>query len=159
MRAEWGMNGAIEAQGDQIRHLTESECWSLLRSADVGRLAVAIGDHPDVFPVNHFIDGNSIVFRSAAGTKLAASVLGRSVAFEADGYDPTDGEAWSVVVKGRARLIENMFEFLEAEQLPLFPWHVGPKPNIVRIDPDEITGRRFFAAGRREHADDADDAD
>jgi nitroimidazol reductase NimA-like FMN-containing flavoprotein (pyridoxamine 5'-phosphate oxidase superfamily) len=144
------MNGALDTQHDQIRHLTESECWSLLRSVDVGRLAVAIGDHPDLFPINHFVDGNSIVFRSAAGTKLAASVLGRSVAFEVDGYDADDGEAWSVVVKGRARLVENMFEYLEAEQLPLFPWHQGAKPNIVRIEPDDVTGRRFFAAGRRD---------
>ena len=146
------MNGARDRHQDQIRPLTESECWSLLRSADVGRLAVAIGDHPDVFPINHFVDGNSIVFRSAAGTKLAAAVLGRSVAFEVDGYDPDEGEAWSVVVKGHARLIENMFEYLEAEELPLFPWHQGPKPNIVRIEPDEVTGRRFFADGRREAA-------
>jgi nitroimidazol reductase NimA-like FMN-containing flavoprotein (pyridoxamine 5'-phosphate oxidase superfamily) len=151
------MNGALHTQQDQVRHLTESECWTLLRSVDVGRLAVAIGDHPDLFPVNHFVDGNSIVFRSAAGTKLAASVLGRAVAFEVDGYDGDDGEAWSVVLKGRARLIENMFEFLEAEQLPLFPWHQGPKPNIVRIEPDEVTGRRFFAAGRHDTDADADE--
>lgn len=147
------MNGVIETHSDQIRELTESECWTLLRSADVGRLAVAIGDHPDIFPVNHFIDGNSILFRSAAGTKLAAAVLGRAVAFEVDGYDATDGEAWSVVVKGKARLIENMFEYLEAEELPLFPWHLGTKPNIVRIEPEEVTGRRFFAAGRRSDDD------
>jgi hypothetical protein len=49
-------------------------------------------------------------------------------------------------------LIENMFEYLEAEQIPLFPWHQGPKPNIVRIEPGEVTGRRFFAAGRQETA-------
>jgi len=147
-----GMNGVIETPhgytGDQIISLTESECWSLLREAAVGRLAVAVGDRPDVFPVNHLIDGNSIVFRSAAGTKLAAAVLGRAVAFEVDGYDPELGEAWSVVVKGKAHLIENLFEYLDAEQLPLFPWHQGPKPNIVRIVPDEITGRRFYAGGR-----------
>ena len=68
----------------------------------------------------------------------------------ADGYDATDGEAWSVVVKGKARLIENMFEYLEAEELPLFPWHLGSKPNIVRIEPEDVTGRRFFAAGRQD---------
>ena len=147
------MNGSIDTHGDQIRELTESECWSLLRSADVGRLAVAIGDHPDIFPVNHFIDGNSILFRSAAGTKLAAAVLGRAVAFEVDGYDASDGEAWSVVVKGSAHLIENMFEYLEAEELPLFPWHLGPKPNIVRVEPLEVSGRRFFAAGRQSDDD------
>ncbi len=145
------MTGETEtSRADPIQELSESECWSLMRSADVGRLGVAIGDHPDIFPINHFVDGNTIVFRSGAGTKLAAAVLGRSVAFEVDGYDPERGEAWSVVVKGQARQVENMFEFLDAEQLPLFPWHTGPKPNIVRIEPDDITGRRFFAAGRIE---------
>ena len=146
------MNGATDtSRGDPIEELSESECWSLLREADVGRLGVAIGDHPDIFPINHFVDGNTIVFRSGAGTKLAAAVLGRSVAFEVDGYDAERGEAWSVVVKGKAREVENMFEFLDAEQLPLFPWHRGPKPNIVRIEPEDITGRRFFAAGKLEH--------
>lgn len=149
------MNGATDTnRGDPIQELSESECWSLLRSAAVGRLGVAIGDHPDIFPINHFVDGNTILFRSGAGTKLAAAVLGRSVAFEVDGYDADVGEAWSVVVKGQARQVENMFEFLDAEQLPLFPWHRGPKPNIVRIEADEITGRRFYAAGKLEHEDD-----
>jgi len=118
-----------------------SECWALLRSAAYGRLAVAIDNHPDIFPVNHLVDGSTIVFRSAAGTKLAAAVLGRAVAFEVDGHD--DEVAWSVVVKGRAVLVEQLEEYLDAEQLPVRPWLAGPKPNIVRIEPDEVTGRRF----------------
>lgn len=149
------MAGPIDTtHPERIEQLTESECWALLRAAEVGRLAVSIGDHPDIFPINHFVDGNTIVFRTGAGTKLAASVLGRAVAFEVDGYEVDDGVAWSVVVKGRARQIENMFEFLDAEQLPLFPWHVGPKPNLVRIEADDITGRRFYAAGRVDGHDD-----
>jgi hypothetical protein len=148
------MNGPLDDRHpERIEHLAESDCWALVRSAEVGRLAVSIGDHPDVFPINHFVDGNSIIFRSAAGTKLAAAVLGRAVAFEVDGYEVDGGVAWSVVVKGKARQIENMFEFLDAEQLPLFPWHIGPKPNFVRIEPDEITGRRFYAAGRVDQPD------
>ena len=121
--------------------LSESACWALLRTVEYGRLAIAIDGHPDVFPVNHLVDGNSIMFRSGAGTKLAAAVLGRSAAFEADGYD--DHDAWSVVVKGRARLIDALPEYLDAEVLPIDPWFAGPKPNIVRIEPDEVTGRRF----------------
>ena len=69
----------------------------------MGRLAVSILERPDIFPVNHVVDHGRIVFRTAAGTKLAAAVLGRAVAFEVDGYDSVAGEAWSVVVKGRAR--------------------------------------------------------
>jgi uncharacterized protein len=126
-----------------VDELSESECWRLLRAAPYGRLAVAINNHPDVFPVNHLVDGNTLVFRSAAGTKLAAAVLGRAVAFEVDGHE--EGMAWSVVVKGSARLVERLDEYLDAELLPIRPWFAGPKPNIVRIDTEEVSGRRFHS--------------
>jgi nitroimidazol reductase NimA-like FMN-containing flavoprotein (pyridoxamine 5'-phosphate oxidase superfamily) len=126
-----------------ITVLDQHECWELLRSAEVGRLAVSILERPDIFPINHVVDRGRIVFRTAAGTKLAAAVLGRAVAFEVDGYDPAKGEAWSVVVKGRARELEAMQEVVDALELPLFPWSAGPKPRFVRIDPDSVTGRRF----------------
>ena len=128
---------------DGMQELGVAECWSLLRHEEVGRLAVSIADHPDIFPINYLVDGESIVFRTAAGTKLAASVLGKGVAFEIDGYDPIGGDAWSVVVKGYAREIEHMLEYFDADDLPLFPWHASVKPNIVRLTPDLITGRRF----------------
>jgi len=128
--------------------LDRDECWRLMRSAPVGRLAVSIGAHPDIFPVNFVIDHGSVVFRTAEGTKLAASLLGVGVAFEIDGYDPEAGEAWSVVVKGRAEEILRMHELFDAMDLPLFPWHAAPKHRFVRIVPDEITGRRFHVVGR-----------
>jgi nitroimidazol reductase NimA-like FMN-containing flavoprotein (pyridoxamine 5'-phosphate oxidase superfamily) len=133
-----------------VVELDESRCWALLRAADVGRLAVAVREHPDIFPVNFVVDHGTVVFRTAEGTKLAAAVLGRAVAFEVDGYDPSSGEAWSVVIKGHASEIQRMQELFEADELPLFPWHAAPKPRFVRIEPDEVTGRRFHVvAGRR----------
>ena len=66
------------------------ECWLLLGQSEVGRLAVAIRNRPDIFPVNYAVDGESIVINTAPGTKLAAAVLGRSVAFEVDLIDPED---------------------------------------------------------------------
>jgi nitroimidazol reductase NimA-like FMN-containing flavoprotein (pyridoxamine 5'-phosphate oxidase superfamily) len=133
-----------------MEELSAAECWWLLRTHEVGRLAVSITDHPDIFPVNYVVDGDGIVFRTGPGTKLAASVLGRGVAFEIDGYDPIAGEAWSVVAKGHARQVEHMIEYFEADELPLFPWHASPKPDIVRIEPGEVTGRRFHVVERRE---------
>lgn len=132
-----------------MEELSEAECWRLLRTHEVGRLAVSISDHPDIFPINYLVDGHGIVFRTGPGTKLAASVLGRGVAFEIDGYDPLAGEAWSVVVKGSARQIEHMIEYFQADELPLFPWHAAPKPDIVRIEPGEVTGRRFHVVERK----------
>jgi hypothetical protein len=130
-----------------ITVLDTHSCLDLLRTTEVGRLAVSIADHPDIFPINYVLDRGTIVFRTAEGTKLAAAVLGRGVAFEIDGYDPDAGDAWSVVVKGYAIEIEQMHQYFEAVDLPLFPWHAGPKHRFVRIEPVEITGRRFHVVG------------
>jgi len=123
--------------------LGETECWELLDHTTVGRLAVDIAGQPDIFPINFVVDDRGIVFRSAAGTKLAGAVLNGVVAFEIDGYQPGDRTAWSVVVKGNARPIERMQEMFDAEDLPLFPWLAWDKPNFVRIEPTVVTGRRY----------------
>lgn len=124
-------------------HLTERECWSLLESHSVARLAVDIGGQPDIFPINYLVDEESIVFRTGAGTKLAGAVLSRHVAIEIDGLDDNDNSVWSVVVKGVAREIEGMTERWAADDLPLYPWIVSEKPNFVRIEPRLTTGRRY----------------
>ena len=130
-----------------ITILPTEECLDLLRGESVGRLAVSIRDHPDIFPINFVIDRGGVVFRTAEGTKLAAAVLGRGVAFEVDGLDPVTGDVWSVIVKGRAVEIERLDDVLDALDLPLFPWHAGPKHRFVRIEPVAITGRRFHVVG------------
>ena len=50
--------------------LSEEECWRLLMSNDLGRLAIVVDGWPEVFPVNYPSQVGSIVFRTAAGTKL-----------------------------------------------------------------------------------------
>ena len=128
---------------EPMQILDRDECAALLEAADVGRLAVAIMNEPDIFPVNYVVDHGAVVFRTAEGTKLAAAVLGRAVAFEVDGHDVESGDAWSVVVKGQAVEIEQMYALFEAEDLPLYPWHAGYKHRFVRIEPRQVTGRRF----------------
>jgi len=137
----------MSTTADGMTILDTDTCLGLLGTSEVGRLAVSIKEHPDIFPINYVVDRGTIVFRSAEGTKLAAALLGRGVAFEVDGYDPAAGEAWSVVVKGYAVEIEKMYEMFDALALPLFPWHAGPKHRFVRIEPVEITGRRFHVLG------------
>lgn len=126
-----------------IEVLELEECWRLLDSVSVGRLAVDIAGQPDIFPINFVVHERGILFRSAPGTKLAGAVLNRHVAFEVDGYEPTARVAWSVVVKGIAHEIERMQEVFAAEEQPLFPWVAFPKPDFVRIEPSLVTGRRF----------------
>jgi hypothetical protein len=125
--------------------LSTAQSWALLRQAVVGRLAVIVDGRPDIFPVNHHIDNDCVVFRTDNGTKLAGAA-GRPVAFEVDGYDLTTGSAWSVVVKGEAHQVNVMHDLLKAIELPLIPWHGAPKPHFIRIEPDIITGLRFDVA-------------
>jgi nitroimidazol reductase NimA-like FMN-containing flavoprotein (pyridoxamine 5'-phosphate oxidase superfamily) len=122
--------------------LAPPRCWALLRSAEVGRLAVTVAGEPDIFPVTYVVDHGSVVFRTGAGTKLAA-IRGAAVAFEADGVDADTGVAWSVVVKGRAQEITEPHEQVSAARLPLYPLHPSAKPYVVRVVPRHVTGRSF----------------
>ena len=125
--------------------LAEDECWRLLVETEVGRLAMAIGDAPEIFPVNFVVDNRTVVFRTAEGTKLASLSISRRVTFEIDGFDAATGEAWSVVVHGVADVLERLNDVYAAQELPLFPWEAAPKPVFVRIRPRAVTGRRFMA--------------
>jgi nitroimidazol reductase NimA-like FMN-containing flavoprotein (pyridoxamine 5'-phosphate oxidase superfamily) len=104
---------------------------------------------PDIFPVNHVVDRGSLVFRSDQGAKLLGAV-GHPVAYEVDGWDAAAAMAWSVVVKGRAREVRQLHDVIATVDLPLCPWQGGTKPRFVRIEADEVTGRRF-ATVRRAH--------
>jgi uncharacterized protein len=135
-----------------IAILEAPTCWQLLGQEEVGRLAVSVGRYPEIFPVNYVVDQRTVIFRTAEGTKLFATVVSPSVAFEVDGYDPEAGEAWSVVIKGHAREIP-MYD-LPDDTFPLFPWTATPKPRFVRVVPDAISGRRFHVLQRRPRSTD-----
>lgn len=131
-----------------LEHLAASECWALLRTVDVGRLATPIdGGGIDIFPVNHVVDQGSLVFRTALGTKLSASISAGEVAFEADNAvdraADQRADPWSVVVHGTAELITLDTELFDSFELSVRPWHDSNKPYFVRLEPRNITGRRF----------------
>jgi nitroimidazol reductase NimA-like FMN-containing flavoprotein (pyridoxamine 5'-phosphate oxidase superfamily) len=125
-----------------IAELSVAECWSLLATSDLGRLAVAVGGAPDIFPVNYVVDGRSLVFRTAQGTKLLELTINSQVAFESDGWD--DKYAWSVVARGPAYAVEKQGEIQRADTLPLRPWLPTLKYTYVRINPQVVTGRRIL---------------
>ncbi|MFE3543869.1 pyridoxamine 5'-phosphate oxidase family protein [Nocardia sp. NPDC059177] len=132
--------------GPGVTELAVNECWALLRSVDVGRLAVIVDDHPDIFPLNYAVDHGTLVFRSAQGTKVSAALSDAPVALEVDGYIARSHEAWSVVIKGRAEGIREIGELMDTVDLPLFPWQAGPKNLFLRLVPSAVTGRRFPVA-------------
>lgn len=109
-------------------------------------MAVIYDGAPEIFPVNYAVDHGTVVIRTAGGTKHEAARK-RRVAFEVDGYDLDAGEAWSVVLKGRAVEVHDVDEAIEVMSLPLLPWARGSKPHLLRVVPDSVTGRRFPVVG------------
>ncbi|MDJ0349375.1 pyridoxamine 5'-phosphate oxidase family protein [Cryobacterium sp. PH29-G1] len=124
-----------------VQILSEEECWNVLLSASLGRLAVAVGGIPDIFPVNFVTADRHLLFRTASGTKLIELTINNRVAFETDGVGRDD--AWSVIVHGTARALDTQLEIDDAAALPLRPLIPTVKPVFVEIVPTSITGRRF----------------
>ncbi len=133
---------------EPLEELSASECWTLLRSVDVGRLAAPTpSGGVDVFPVNHVVDQGTIVFRTAAGTKLTNAIEAPEVAFEADNaactYDEQRADPWSVVIHGVAELITIETELFDSVENAVHPWHESNKPYFIRLAPSAVSGRRF----------------
>jgi nitroimidazol reductase NimA-like FMN-containing flavoprotein (pyridoxamine 5'-phosphate oxidase superfamily) len=134
----------------QLERLSSDECWQLLAQTPVGRIGIVIGGAPEIYPVNHVVDREAILFRTDPGTKLAGLAMRPSVCYQVDGYDPESRTGWSVLVKGRATQLHSVAERRRATTLPLDYWTSGTKPHWIRIQPSEVTGRRIW---RRESVD------
>jgi len=128
--------------------LSRDEAWELLRGSQFGRLAVSVANQPDVFPLNFVASGGKIWIRTNPGSKLAGLTVNDLVAFEAD--EVGDGTAWSVVVKGTARILESQTEIDAAELLPLEPWIKTRKWTYVEITPASVSGRTFVLGAEPE---------
>jgi len=130
---------SIESQPISVLSATES--WNLLSSVALGRLVTSVDGKPAIFPVNFVVQHRTVLFRTAAGTKLVSAAINNEVLLEGDDHGFTEG--WSVIVEGTARILHTDEEIDEAERAQLLPWIATVKQHYVRIRPLNITGRRF----------------
>lgn len=65
------------------------------------------------------------------------------MAFEADNYDDITQSAWSVLVSGRAEVVQDDAEIGRLSRLGLQSWATAlDRPFWIRIRPNSVTGRR-----------------
>ena len=129
--------------------LTRDECYERLRTARVGRLAFVSQGDPVILPVNHGLDGEAIVFRTAPGSKLLAGDAERRVAFEVDGFDADRRSGWSVLVRGTATTVENRQEIERLNRLGVWPWaDLVERTHWIRIATYSVTGRQTVHPSR-----------
>jgi uncharacterized protein len=123
-------------------------CLQLLATVPVGRVSFMADGEIVVLPVNHAMDGQDPVFRTARGSKLSAADDQDLVAFEADDYDEQTRSGWSVLVNGRAYAVDDEKEIERLSQLDVHPWISAPdRPFWIRIRPTLISGRQTPGRG------------
>ncbi|MGQ4362611.1 helix-turn-helix domain-containing protein [Streptomyces sp. SAS_272] len=125
----------------EFTELSRTECGDLLSTHGVGRLAVSTAHGPVIVPVNYSVVDGTIVFRTARGATPATD---GPVAFEVDRIDDAFSQGWSVLVRGRARLVTELDEAHRlARRAHSTPWAGGRRDLWVRIEPYAVTGRRI----------------
>jgi nitroimidazol reductase NimA-like FMN-containing flavoprotein (pyridoxamine 5'-phosphate oxidase superfamily) len=115
-------------------------CLALLGSVPFGRVVFTDRALPAIRPVNHIVDGASVIIRSSLGSGIrAAAGKGLVVAYEADAIDPDTRTGWSVVVTGMAQVVADADDIARYERL-LDPWVDGRMDCVIRIPADLVSG-------------------
>jgi len=83
---------------EPIGMMTTEQCWDMLRTHEFGRLAYHLAGEVHLTPINYAVDHDTLLFRTAEGSKLLAVEMNPDVAFEIDEFD--EHHARSVVVRG-----------------------------------------------------------
>jgi len=125
---------------DTVTELPLEECWELLLAHAMGRLAFHLANQVQITPINYVIDKDTLLFRTAEGSKLLGVVMNDDVAFEIDGEN--GHIVWSVIVRGTAKLLDASAAH-RVDDLSLHPWVGSFKSNVIAITPTAISGRRF----------------
>lgn len=123
--------------------LSKEECEAHLAGGGVGRFVFLAKQGPVALPVNFRLADGDVVFRTRAEGALAAAA-GTKVSFEADRIDEAMSEGWSVLITGRARLIDEPTELQKIISLgDIDPWPGGRREALMRIETSTISGRRI----------------
>lgn len=136
-----------------VTELSDARSWLLIRGTNLGRIGLSRDNNPEIYPVYYYSDGDRIVFRTAAGTKLVDLASNDSVVFEVDA--PTDDGTWSVIVHGTARILNDVST--QAAAVSSLPEWVPTEPYVfVEVTPRTIAGRWFHRRLRMARADEPD---
>jgi transcriptional regulator with XRE-family HTH domain len=146
---------AIDLQGGQVDRplglgraghhpileiLTREQCEAHLGVGGIGRIVFTTERGPVAVPVNFEYSEGQIVLTTDVKKAAALETL-PMVGFEVDRIDDTLSEGWSVLVSGRARLVDDPDELLRLSSLDLEAWAGGRRHALISIAPNEVTGR------------------
>jgi len=133
----------MHESGASLDGLSRAECLTLLATAQLGRVVYTEHALPAIRLVNFALDGDTVVFRTGPGGKLAATVGNSVVAFEVDNVDVETHAGWTVTVIGHSREVTEHAELRRLRMLPMQAWAPGPLDHLVCIMIELVSGRRL----------------
>lgn len=115
--------------------ISERECWELLATASVGRLALSVRALPVILPVQYYLDGRRLAVCLGHLGLPERSLNETIIAFAADSIDPATRSGWSVHIQGRS-VIPGRFPIDTGCGWPA-------AAQLVQIEPGKISGQRI----------------
>jgi hypothetical protein len=116
--------------------LSERECWALLATASVGRLALSVRALPVILAVQYYLDGHRLAV-CLGHRGLPEQALDETIiAFAADSIDPVTRSGWAVQVQGRSVVPRGL-------RIDTDCGWPGAAAQVVEIEPGRISGHRM----------------
>ena len=116
--------------------LLERDCWELLATVSVGRLALSVRALPVILPVQYYLDGRRLAV-CLGHHRLPERALDEAViAFAADSIDPVDQVG--LVSPGTGRSVISRGLRIDTA----CGWPSSPA-QVVEIEPGKISGHRM----------------
>lgn len=140
------MTNKLGTRSDEgvFRELSAQECYRLLGSATVGRVAFVGSTGQQLLPINFQYADEVIYFQTSRESVLAEMALGLDdVAFSVDCRDELLQKGWSVVISGSTSLVDDEALADEIRAVArLRPWAPGDRTLVIALTPHIISGRR-----------------
>jgi len=116
----------------EAEDIPANECWDLLKTVSVGRLAISMNALPAILPVQYAVDAGELIACLGHYAIPHAAVDDTVVAFAADHLGSADQGGWSVQLQGRASVPSKPVDCAQ------------PTPGqLIRITPVTLTGHRL----------------
>lgn len=127
----------------ELAELDRADCLRLLGTAEIGRVVFSHHAMPAAHPVAYLLDGEEIVFRTGAGSILAAATRNAVIAFQADRIDPATRSGWSVLAVGEAYEVTEPGRLAALRDRLPEPWAPGRTGHTLSLPAQHLTGRRI----------------
>jgi nitroimidazol reductase NimA-like FMN-containing flavoprotein (pyridoxamine 5'-phosphate oxidase superfamily) len=135
------MTTTDEWTAGRLVELSETECWQLIATHLVGRLAWVGPAGISVIPMNYVSNEDGVQLQTHAYSAMVREVDGSPVAFEVDEVDEVSRSGWSVLVRGTAHI---SYDHADTSSERPDVWPSGSKALPIKVVVKSVTGRRVL---------------